>query len=334
MRTYEAASLGSEGAEAAVTPSLTQFISLSNYAYTSGKTIFSPTLEKELGYEPLKVNGKVVARYDQAKGFYGEAFISTGSGPKSVIVAFEGTNIHNPPSSTFEKAQISADVDIFDGKAAPSFTDALQFTRRAMKAAHGAGVSKGDIFLTGHSLGAAQAEYAASYTGLGGATFGTPGLSTAIIGNKDSELQDYVDQGDPVGNYAANPPRYMGSIVQSSSIEHFGSTHLVGDSWHSALLTEAAKLYAKNTFEDDIATAIVLGEAAKYFHPLANYAHDLHATLYGSDRTQDSGSEFFAPIDPLSHLLGATLADQHAHVSAEHAHVAGFGGGGFFGHHG
>ncbi|MBE7159533.1 MAG: hypothetical protein INR62_14060 [Rhodospirillales bacterium] len=332
MRTDDIASAQEATAEATIRPSLTQFINLSKYAYTSGKTPFSHALEKELGYEPLKVDGHLVKRYSEADGFYGQAFISTGAGPKQVIVAFEGTNIHNPPSKEFQQAQIAADVDIFDGVAAQSFADALTFTRRAIRAAAKAGVSRSETFVTGHSLGAAQAEFASSYTGLGGTTFGTPGLSTTITGkHTHAALFNYVDEGDPVGNYASDKPDHLGPIVQSPSIVHVGDTHLVGDAWHAKFLEDAAKLYAEHKFDKDVEAAFILAASADHFHPLANYAQDLHQTLYGPDRTQGSGSKFFEPIDPLSGVLSTPHADQHT-IASLHSHGAGFGGGGFFGH--
>ena len=91
------------------------------------------------------------------------------------------------------------------------------------------GIGAGDVFITGHSLGGAEAQYVAAQLDLPGVTFGGPGIPAADTNpDRPSRLTNYVEHGDPVGNYAANPPRYLGSIVSSDTIRHFGGQSLIG----------------------------------------------------------------------------------------------------------
>lgn len=272
-------------------PSLTQYINLADYAYASGSVPLNPALETDLQLAPLTYGGKVVSRLDTATGFYGEAFVTTGTASPQVIIAFQGTN-PNAPSAAYTVAQLADDAAIYAGARAPSYGTALAFTRLAIRDAARLGIASSDDFLTGHSLGAADAEFVASRTGLAGTTFGTPGI---VVGAhaRASRLTDYVEEGDPVGNYASDAPDTLGGIVRSPSIRHYGTTQLTGSPAHAGLLTAARDAYGSGGILGKAAAVGLLAAAADQYHPLVTYAQDLGLLLYPEDYSAGSDAGFF-----------------------------------------
>ncbi len=68
---------------------------------------------------------------------------------------------------------------------------------------------------TGIRPGGAEAEYVAAQTGLAGDTFGAPGIAAGdITAGEKSNLTNFVDYGDPVGNYSDNPNRGRQPVVR------------------------------------------------------------------------------------------------------------------------
>src|SRR5262245_56094128 len=91
-------------------------------------------------------------------GFFGRAY-QDGFG--NIIIAYEGTSDNLPGSMT-------ADHLLMGGETPPAFGDALQFAQQVQ-----AQFGSHPIYLTGHSLGGAEAEYVATQISIqGGATFG------------------------------------------------------------------------------------------------------------------------------------------------------------------
>ena len=286
---------------ASASPTLSQYINLSNYAYTSGLTPPNPKLMSKLGLTPLVANGQTVSSLDSLSGFYGEAFVTSGPSP-DVIIAFQGTN-PSPPNIVFGAAQAADDAKIYLGQTAYSYPDALSFTQQALAEAASQGIGSRNVFLTGHSLGAAEAEYVASQTGLVGATFGTPGIVAA--GAPASRLTNYVERGDPVGNYASDAPDYLGDIVHTGAIRHYGAATMVGPVGHSLNLRYARADYDHYNF---VGAAGRLASNAYRFHPLATYARELHFKLYSEDFSAGSDASFFDPLKGGSSLLSFAAA--------------------------
>ncbi|MCK1431072.1 Mbeg1-like protein [Bradyrhizobium sp. 87] len=164
-------------------------------------------------------------RIKDADGFFAEAFISTDK--HTIIIAFQGS-ILKPDFirngsliddvvarydkhdfvSKWAKASQDADVSIMTGGTPNAFKDALAFTKQVMDANPNA-----TIYLTGHSLGGAEAEYAASQLALDphyanrvhGDTFAAPGILGAFAPDKPLDtFTNFVDFGDPVGNFGGH----------------------------------------------------------------------------------------------------------------------------------
>lgn len=220
--------------------------------------------------------GAPIAATRANDGFHGVAF-ETGSG--QVIIAFEGTALDEAQSRpTFVAAQIEADKQIALGQDPALYADALRFANRAAAVAEAQGISADDIFVDGHSLGGAQAEYVAVKTGLGGATFGAPGIPAADINTGlPSHLTNYVDYGDPVGNYSDNPD-LVGNLLQGEGIERYGRATYVGSASDARPLGIAGRLYGTSRLGTAVAAGIVVDGIADH-HPLGDYAADLGVAL-------------------------------------------------------
>lgn len=274
---------------------------VSDYINVANETYYQPGVSGPVpktfpdGLSLLTSKGKPVFDYDASTGFYGAAFVTP---QKQVIVGFEGTNFFTD-NGQFTAAQVIDDANIYGGTNAPSYQTSLQFTRTAIKDAAAQGIGRSNVFLAGHSLGAADAEFVATKTGLAGTTFGTPGISTSIFGSKPSQLTNYVEFGDPVGNYANNadypfPGPPLGPIVLNGTIQHYGGQSLLGNQFPDQLpLVGAAAAFALNT-EAGFAAAGTALAGALYFHQLQVYADSLHVTLGSTDRSLGGSLACFA----------------------------------------
>ena len=267
-------------------------------------------------------NGAPVEVTRAADGFHGVAF-ETGAG--QVIVAFEGTDIDDAETRpTFVAAQIAADGQIAAGQDPALYADALKFANRAVAVAGRQGMSSDDVFVDGHSLGGAAAEYVAVKTGLGGATFGAPGIPAADINTGlPSHLTNYVDYGDPVGNYSDNPNR-IGHLLMGDGIERYGSATYVGSRSDARPLAVAGRLYGTSDIGSAVATGIAV-DAIVDHHPLAGYAADLGQTLPGSGTgTSLTAADVESALSAISGVAAGGQAGQAGGLFGGH-------GGGIFG---
>ena len=201
-----------------IEPSTSAYINLSNYMYFAYNTTYgTTTLQADIGFVPLTAkNGSPITSIIDKDGFYSEAFASVDSAGQitknsQVVVAYEGTNLLGQ-SNAFTGGQLVDDAAIGAGNPAPSYRDSVLFARKSLRFARSLGIKRSEVFVTGHSLGAANAEYASRITGLGGVTFAAPGINR---GGVSSSLTDYVDAADPIGNYAGD--NAFGSAVRLSS---------------------------------------------------------------------------------------------------------------------
>ena len=253
-------------------PSTSDFLAAADAAY-SGDPAGTSGLSVLTG-----VDGAPLAATKPADGFHGVA-LETASG--QVIVSFEGTALGSLQTRpTFVQAQIAGDEAIAEGQDAAAYADALRFAHRAVAAAEAQGISRADIFVDGHSSGGAEAEYVAAKTGLGGDTFGAPGIPSADIdGGLPSHLTDFVDYGDPVGNYSDNPDR-VGHLLMGDGIERYGLPTYVGQASDAGSLAAAGRLYGSSDVGSAAAAGLVVQGIADH-HLIEDYASDLGVTLPG-----------------------------------------------------
>jgi hypothetical protein len=211
-------------------------------------------------------------------GFYGAAFLTPSD---QVIVAFEGTNLSAlQEDPVFVAAQVAADAQIYLGLKPAAYDDALDFTKGVLDAAASRGIEAEEVFLSGHSLGAAQAQYVAAQLGLAGETFAGPGIPAGTIpAGAMSRLVNYVEYGDPLGNYSATPapaPDYL----FNDDILRFGQPTFIGDPLAGIALRAAGDLLGPgSTDEEMLEGALALAALAREYHVLTRYAADLGVLL-------------------------------------------------------
>lgn len=183
-------------------------------------TSVNPLVTIPVGWDFLKANNKPISAINDNHGFFAEAFTDAKD---NIIIAFQGSVLPDVPvvpgdpgviagkpddTTKWAKASQDADVSIMRGETPEALKDALAFTKLVMDANPNA-----TIYLTGHSLGGAEAEYAASQLALDphyanrvhGDTFAAPGILGALAPDKPVDtFTNYVDFGDPVGNYGGH----------------------------------------------------------------------------------------------------------------------------------
>ena len=303
-------------------PSTSDFLNAADAAYSSDPTGTS-------GLSLLtNAAGKAVMATKAADGFHGVAF-ETASG--QVIVSFEGTDLGGLQTKpVFVGAQIQAAQQIYEGENPKLYADALRFTDRVEAAAAAQGISQSNVFVDGHSLGGAEAEYVAAQTGLAGDTFGAPGIAaTDISPGEKSNLKNFVDYGDPVGNYSDNPNR-VGNLLSGDDIERFGKATYVGQRSNALTLGEAGLLFGTSPVGTATAAGILVNATLDH-HLIEDYAADLGVSLPGGG--SGAGSKLTAaditgalsiilgadtggnPPSPTSHFLGEIASSDHSGVS-------------------
>ena len=311
---------GSEGA-----PSLSEYLNASNEAYSQPNVTAPANSSYPDGLTILqtRVNGKLqdVYNYDKQDGFYAVAFKTPSD---QCLIAYEGTNLFTGDAQ-FTAGQVVDDAQIVAGQLPNAFTDALKFEKVAAAAAAAPrnNISAGNVFVTGHSLGAAECEYVSAKTGLGGDTFGTPGISTTTPGllktalsSADAALTNYVEIGDPVGNFAIENtgsalfPAPIPDIVSSTSPnnQHFGTTNFIGYTNTTSLLAYTSLVAANYAYqggtEADVGAAAAAFAAAVPDHFLTEYAYDLGVTLGSADHSYGANLACFAQGTRISTTRG------------------------------
>ncbi|WP_336488010.1 hypothetical protein [Methylobacterium nigriterrae] len=259
-------------------PTPRNYFDLSAWAYNSGMTAGTP--DAELAPFPVAAN-----HYDSpndydafhaATGFYGAAYVKGTGADRTVLIGFEGTNLAIlPDEPQFAVAQILADVALYLGQLPPALTDALAFTQSVVATALAQGIPRENIVVTGHSLGAAEAEYVAAQTGLTGVTYGTPGISTDYVPpGADTPLTNYVEYGDPVGNYANGLPLPVETnFLYSPKIAHYGDVSYLGTPAEAAPIVAAGLAFGHPSLRP--AALATFAAAAAEFHLLTTYGEDL-----------------------------------------------------------
>lgn len=178
-------------------PTTIEYLAASQAAYT-GSVVpgLSPLLQSD---------GAVFAKEIDADGFYAVAYVTTDG---NVIIAYRGTVFDL--TSPYGRGSILADSEIFLQNRPQAYLDAQNFflavQARVAQIAEERGSAPAPIYVTGHSLGGAEAEYVAlqnNFT-VGGAAFGAPGIAQYTNSSPPANFVSYVAYGDPVANYASD----------------------------------------------------------------------------------------------------------------------------------
>ena len=272
-------------------PTTLAFLEFSQLAYdltsTSGlATVPIPSGFTELMQSPAYPSGMT-------------AVVFMNQATNQIVISFRGSTL-----DAFYDDWISADLlGIAAGTVPQAFGDALLFAQTVQQAYPGS-----TIYVTGHSLGGAEAEYVAAtldaatgaQNSISGITFAAPAISSLLpvgVPYASVPLVNYVNTLDPIGNFIATT---VGATTQGA---HVGST-----------IELPLPVDFSNVFT---AGLLVLGSAAlaATYHPLGAYASALLKLGYiNTDPIAQSASSS-EPIDlatiypTIQNVANGTAAD-------------------------
>ncbi|KAB0267293.1 M10 family metallopeptidase C-terminal domain-containing protein [Microvirga brassicacearum] len=287
------------------------------------------TYQQTAGPSPFLINGKPMTSLNVGAGFFAAASVTSAG---NVIVAFEGTDIEGfSDNPEFVINQIAADFLIYRGGMPTAYGLALSFTQSVIAAAKAQGISRDNIYITGHSLGGAEAAYVAAQLNLPGETYGAPGISKSLIpAGASSQLVNYVEHGDPVGNYSADTFVEQ-NLLFSNNIARFGNASFLGPYWNNLLILAANGLLGPGTSQGnhDAAYGLLL-ESAYDHHLLGHYAQSLGVqlpnTTSGLSQSQFIGLVEQIVNDPANKTVIARAGDDVVRGNAKANTLKGYAG--------
>jgi len=258
---------------------LPEYLEASNVEYTGimpENGDLKPLLDKQ---------GNAVVSDISGDGFQAQAFLDPNN---NVIVAFKGS-LPNPsaPIGSYGQGSFDADAELALGQIPAALTDAKTFMKAVVDAANFNHIAAQNIFVTGHSLGGAEAEYVmGSFPTLGGGdTFGAPGINVTGL-DTAADLTDYVAYGDPIGNFGSDTIAIGADpLFGPSGVQHVGQVQYTGDvSNGDVLISEEIKLPDQLLFFDlpdavGTAHAILVDQTNQYHLLNTSYAPDLDYSL-------------------------------------------------------
>jgi hypothetical protein len=227
------------------TPSVLDYLDFSELAYDLTEGV-APTVPVPAGFSSLEIASHLY-------GVNAVAFIDPTT--QQIVLSYRGTET----SSLFDLRQ---DVQLATGHRPIVFNEAENFAVSIESNPSYAGYT---FTVTGHSLGAAEAEDVAATLQLGGVTFAPPGISSELargVSATDAQpLTDYVNLGDPIGLYATDT---VGSPTPNGS--HIGTVETLQPDYHLGNLIVGLDLAgAEITNPLDVLIVAVLTE---HFLPL------------------------------------------------------------------
>lgn len=232
-----------------IPPTLQEYWTASNAAYGDNAegngTDSAPPNSTGL---TLLVDSNDINKSWLADGFFAQAF-KDASG--NIIIAFEGSILDLGDQSSYAQGSRLADAFILLGLSPPAFSDANAFVQDVKQYLVGQGLGSSPIYLTGHSLGGAEAEYVASQGNESGATFGAPGAPSYRGPSAGQNFVNYIDYGDPVGSVGPS---------------HFGTVQYIGPPSDKLVLA---------ALDRGLGPALGFAAGVAIFHPLAHYEADL-----------------------------------------------------------
>lgn len=218
----------------------------------------------------LIINGQLVKSQSDGDGFYAQAYTDKFG---NIIIAFEGTT--TIIGDIYSSATLLDDATILQGQSPVVLQDAIDFAEKVHNY-----VPSAPIYVTGHSLGGAEAQAVATNVKTanfisGGAIFGSPGLPGYYGPTGQANFIDYVDFGDPVGNYAHDSASALSRALTGN---HYGTVMLVGSSG------DATNLQAANAGLFSFVEALPMLEVQLPHHYRTQYWHDLTSPTSGTSQ--------------------------------------------------
>src|SRR5665213_2105090 len=257
-------------------PTLQEYVDATNAVGSGGPVTVPIDNGGAIELKPLlNQAGQVIYGEVDSDGFYAQAFVDENG---NLIVAFEGSII-NPFDKQFltpyGAGSRTDDLDILNGKPPTSLiNDALSFVLKADQISGSA-----LVYVTGHSLGGFEAEAVTAALGSpvdGGVTFGAPGVpgyggqSSNLYAN---DLLNYVEEGDPVGNFANDQQSGLDTFAASKGVgPHVGEVQLIGNPDQSIKAIQPQILFSPSYLR----TLDLVEGPLEQFHPFSTYWQDPH----------------------------------------------------------
>ena len=207
------------------------------------------------------------AQYIPDDGFFAACY-ATPDG--KLIIGFQGSIFG---STLYDQSSEAADTDLVNHVIPAALVDAENFTTAVIANAKLANILAPDIYVTGMSLGGAEAEYAAMNSNLAGVAFagtGLPGYVPAVAPVAD--FTDYVEYGDPVANFASDTS--VKAVLTPTNMDHYGTVVMLGDQTAGSTLS--------NMVDANPSALAMLNSPMMHYHNLNLYAADLHLVTAGS----------------------------------------------------
>jgi hypothetical protein len=256
------------------TPTVAQFLNAATAEYVLGGV--------PGGMKPLTIDGWPVRETKEFTGMTAQVWVTP---QQQVIIAYSGTTsgtniLFNPLISVFQS--LTDAQGIRTSGTPQAFHDALDFAREVQAEAARQGYEPDDVFVTGHSLGAWEAEYVAQNTGLAGIGFEGPGLNNKVEGNgADSLFVNTATYGD-IAAFAATDLPGMQPVVPAyvpagGAKPHYGPIVMLGDPSALTPMTNAAALFGTDIVRTLLSAVFLLGNMGEYHLP-GNQAYNLDVT--------------------------------------------------------
>jgi hypothetical protein len=257
------------------TPTVAQFLDAATAEYVLGGT--------PAGLTPFTVNGIPLTYSNVLTGASAQVWVTPQN---QIIIAYQGTSggtnlLFHPLIAV---TQLLFDIPAFFGRTnPPALPDSLKFAQQVEAEATGPGFTTSNIFVTGHSLGAWDAEYVAQNLGLGGIGFESPGLGTTVPGNgSDALFVNTAVYGDPAGFFSSDLPGEQPFsapyVPGGGTYPHYGPIVLLGDPSSQTPLTNAMALWGTGPVGDLVALFSFFGQLNEY-HPPSVQAYSLDVNL-------------------------------------------------------
>jgi hypothetical protein len=187
-----------------------------------------------------------------------------------IIIAYSGTSggtnaLFNPlmaVTGVFTDFQAA-----FTDTTPEAFNQALRFAQRVQTEAAKQGYAADSVFVTGHSLGAWEAQYVSQQIGLAGIGFEGPGLSSTVPGNGvDALFVNTASYGDIAPYLASDLPAlqpFAPPYVPAGGLKpHYGPIVLLGDPDANIPIVNASRLWGTSVAGNLIAVITLLGNFA------------------------------------------------------------------------
>ena len=250
---------------------------LSRFAYQDEEDL----KEDDIGeWKPIQPKGAIL--HDPVTGF--DATVFQNEKTKEIVVSYRGTEGGKPLDRSLpdfytdvkyiafgtNPIQDGEKIDPYDKTqviAPNQFTQAATLMEQVKKEYQDKGVK---ISATGHSLGGANAQYAAAMCGVPAVTYSAPGVYNML----PKEIQKKVDAGEYKGqitNYI-NPKDSIGGGALREDKTHIGDTYMVNSDFKTA--NNDYGMHQIDRFLDSI--------GVKDFHGLSSYHFDTFGNINNS----------------------------------------------------